>query len=162
MNESAFSRDLRKSIEQHYQQRVYVRKIVAGQFSMVGIPDILGCIHGRFFAIECKQIKSRPARETSILWKDIFKESQIQNLQAIKTAGGLAYGIIHLPYLSPRLAMVLTPESIKGLPCPTVKDLATLVATRRNMFIHKKQGLWDVSALMPHDPSTITVPQSDS
>lgn len=159
MNESIFSRDLRKSLQAQFEDRGYIRKIVASQFSMLGIPDIIGCINGRFIAIECKQIKTRPARETSKIWNEPFTEAQIQNLQSIRTAGGLAYGVIHLPYISPRLALVLTPESIKGLPCPTVKDIATLLATRRNMFIHKSKGLWDASSLIPLDPSTrISVP----
>ena len=33
---------------------VYLRKIAAGPFSHGGIPDLIGCLNGRFFAIEVK------------------------------------------------------------------------------------------------------------
>ena len=51
---------------------------IAGQFGRAGVPDIVGCINGRFFGIEVKAGKGK----TTVL--------QEQQLQAIRDAGGIA------------------------------------------------------------------------
>lgn len=51
---------------------------VAGGFGSAGIPDIIACYMGRFFAIECKAGKGK----TTAL--------QDRNIAQIKDAGGLA------------------------------------------------------------------------
>jgi Holliday junction resolvase len=43
-----------------------------------GVPDIVGCLHGKFFGIECKSGRNRP---TAL---------QQKNLDAIKAMGGIA------------------------------------------------------------------------
>jgi hypothetical protein len=49
-----------------------------GDSASVGRPDIMGCVSGRFFAVECKQKGKKP---TAI---------QLVELQKIVDAGGLA------------------------------------------------------------------------
>jgi len=160
MNESDFSRDLRKSFEARYGPRLYMRKIVASQFSMIGIPDIIGCMDGKFIAIECKQIKKKPTREASRLWHEPFSQPQLDNLLAIKSANGSAYGVIHLPFL--KACLVLTPESIRALPSPSLLDIQTLYKTRRHLFIHRVGGHWTLDPFIPLVPSTTSVVPSDS
>lgn len=51
---------------------------VTGGYGSSGVPDIVGCYRGMFFAIECKAGSNKP---TAL---------QEKNLASIKTAGGLA------------------------------------------------------------------------
>jgi hypothetical protein len=51
---------------------------VAGGFGSAGIPDIVGCYHGKFFSIECKAGKGK----TTAL--------QEKNLKQIRDAKGFA------------------------------------------------------------------------
>lgn len=51
---------------------------VTGGYGMSGVPDIVGCLNGRFIAIECKAGKNKPT------------ELQQQNLGRIKGCGGYA------------------------------------------------------------------------
>ena len=51
----------------------------SGGFGTSGIPDIVGCLNGRFFAIECKAGNNKPTR---------LQEMQIM---AIENAMGLAF-----------------------------------------------------------------------
>lgn len=49
-----------------------------GGYGRSGVPDIIGCLHGKFFGIECKAGKNKP---TAL---------QEKNLSDINTAGGVA------------------------------------------------------------------------
>lgn len=51
---------------------------VTGGFGKSGVPDIVGCYKGRFFALECKAGKNRPT------------PLQELNLSQIRNAGGAA------------------------------------------------------------------------
>ena len=51
---------------------------IAGQFGRAGVPDIVGCLNGKFFGIEAKAGKGK----TTPL--------QDQQLAAIRAAGGIA------------------------------------------------------------------------
>lgn len=51
---------------------------VTGGFGRSGVPDIVGCHKGRFFAIECKAGNNRPTK------------LQEMNLDAIRDADGTA------------------------------------------------------------------------
>jgi len=51
---------------------------VTGGYGASGVPDIVGCYHGKFFGIECKAGKNQPT------------ELQKMNLEWIAKAGGLA------------------------------------------------------------------------
>jgi hypothetical protein len=59
-------------------QGAYFFYPVTGGFGASGIPDIVGCINGRFFAIECKAGDNKP---TAL---------QLHNINAIMTRGGYA------------------------------------------------------------------------
>lgn len=54
---------------------------VQNGMGVVGIPDIVGVINGRFFAIECKA----PGKENNVT------ANQRATLQAITDAGGIAF-----------------------------------------------------------------------
>jgi len=60
------------------QHNAYCFYPVAGGFGSAGIPDIIACYMGRFFAIECKAGKGK----TTAL--------QDKNIAQIKDAGGFA------------------------------------------------------------------------
>lgn len=51
---------------------------VTGGYGSSGVPDIVGCYNGRFFAIECKAGTNKP---TAL---------QQKNIDAIKASGGAA------------------------------------------------------------------------
>ena len=54
-----------------------------GMFQRAGIPDIIGCYNGRFFALELKADNGKPS------------ELQLYNLDKINKAGG--YGVLLYP-----------------------------------------------------------------
>lgn len=49
-----------------------------GGYGRSGVPDIIGCLDGMFFGIECKAGKNKPT------------QLQVKNLRDIKKAGGVA------------------------------------------------------------------------
>lgn len=51
---------------------------VTGGYGGSGVPDIVGCIDGIFFGIECKAVRNKPT------------PLQLKNLKDIETAGGIA------------------------------------------------------------------------
>jgi Holliday junction resolvase len=59
---------------------VYAIRTHGGSFQQKGTPDVLGCAHGRFFAIEAK----RNAREKP-------SEAQVYNLNKFSQAGGKVF-----------------------------------------------------------------------
>lgn len=145
MNESAFSREIRKSLDKFG----YFKKMVGGAFIVPGIPDILGCYKGRFIGIECKQIKVLPKRDTSWLWNNLFQPDQILNLQSIKDAGGLAVGLIHNAIVSRnQYAIILNVNQIKQLNSISLGDYTGLMTLKRLFIVHRINGGWDVESLL--------------
>jgi hypothetical protein len=74
------------------QLRAYYFYPVTGGYGGSGVPDIVGCLHGKFFAIECKAGKNKPT------------PLQQKNLDAITAMGGIAMvinedNIDHVRYL---------------------------------------------------------------
>lgn len=59
---------------------VYAVRTHGGSFQQKGTPDVLGCAHGQFFAIEAK----RTARENP-------STSQLYNLKMFRQAGGKTF-----------------------------------------------------------------------
>ena len=51
---------------------------VTGGFGRSGVPDIVGCLNGKFFGIECKAGKNKPT------------PLQLKNLADIAATGGVA------------------------------------------------------------------------
>lgn len=72
---------IRKSLEKEFPGSWW-KKIHGGWFQDAGIPDLLGCVEGLFFAFEIKE----PDGELSPI--------QIENLIDIKSAGGIAVEVI--------------------------------------------------------------------
>ena len=73
---------------------IYVRKIAQGPYSQGGIPDLLGCLNGMFFAIEVKTGAGQ-----------ISKLQELE-IKAITSAKGLAlvcYDITDFDYIITRL-----------------------------------------------------------
>ena len=58
--------------------RAYYFYPVTGGYGGSGVPDIVGCLHGKFFGIECKAGKNKPT------------PLQQKNLDNIKAMGGVA------------------------------------------------------------------------
>lgn len=52
---------------------------VTGGYGASGVPDIVGCYRGRFFAIECKAGRNRPT------------ELQTMQIEKIQNQGGIAW-----------------------------------------------------------------------
>ena len=80
----------------------YVRKIAQSMYSHNGIPDLIGCINGNFFAVEVKTEKGRPSR------------LQDYEIKLIKEAGGTAlicYGKDAIP------AIVMELHKCKNMNC---------------------------------------------
>lgn len=75
---------------------VYCLRTHGGAFQQKGTPDILGCAHGRFFAIEAK----RSAREKPT-------EAQQYTLKKFRQAGGTTF-ISHDPQAQEVVAWIST------------------------------------------------------
>ena len=66
---------------------VYAVRTHGGSFQQKGTPDVLGCAHGRFFAIEAKRTaKEKPSA------------AQLYNLKKFRQAGGAVF-VSHDPKL---------------------------------------------------------------
>ena len=77
VKESVVQKRLMDAIEEEF-PGVYLRKIHQSRYSHAGIPDLLGCIDGFFFAIEVKKTDGSTTK------------LQDRELKLIYEAGGLA------------------------------------------------------------------------
>lgn len=68
----------RKVVEQLKKMGAYYFYPVTGGYGGSGVPDIVGCYHGKFFGIECKAGKNKPT------------PLQQKNLDSIKAMGGIS------------------------------------------------------------------------
>lgn len=57
--ESKLSRDIRRAIQGEYGFDVFVFKVWGSEHMMAGLPDLIGCIRGRFFGLEVKHPETR-------------------------------------------------------------------------------------------------------
>lgn len=73
---------------------IYVRKIAQGAYSHGGIPDLVGCLNGKFFAIEVKQELGKPSR---------LQELEIDNIHKAKGLALVCYGQRDFDYIIMRL-----------------------------------------------------------
>jgi len=106
-------------------------KIHGGPFQKAGMPDLLGCVCGRFFALEVKR-------------KEQYKidDVQIMTIKLIQMAGGFAT-IVFTPYQAVKYVKTcLRNENIKlnTLPLPEPGDKIWFESKRRG-FIYGA-GLW--------------------
>lgn len=145
MNETIFSRNVRKSIELKYGEKCYLRKIVAG-IMMSDMLDILGGINGKLVSIESKIIKQLPKRADSKLGVT-FTTDQIRNANEIMVSGGSACGLVYI--LERKAAYIVTPGEMEGFNTWTLKDLNRVCEKRfEAWFIVKLKGdEWDVTNL---------------
>lgn len=78
---------------------VYCLRTHGGSFQQKGTPDVLGCAHGRFFAIEAK----RSAREKP-------SAAQLYNLKKFEQAGGTTF-VSHDPKVQEVVQWIATLSS---------------------------------------------------
>lgn len=52
--ETRLQRRIQRELTKRYGTDLWVFKVHGGWFQENGIPDIIGCLHGRFFALEVK------------------------------------------------------------------------------------------------------------
>lgn len=74
--ESRLQTKIQKALKQAFPGS-YWRKIHGGQYQKKGIPDLLGCVQGRFFGLEVKCPDGDPPTDL-----------QKANIRQIKKAGG--------------------------------------------------------------------------
>lgn len=94
--EGKVKNQVKKILDTH---QAYYFMPATGGFGRSGVPDIVGCLHGVFFSIECKAGKGIPTA---------LQEREIRN---IRNAGGYAWVISEenlddLPLLLAGLPMV--------------------------------------------------------
>jgi len=76
-SESYVQKKLKEALETAFPE-IYLRKIHQSMYSHNGIPDLLGCLNGHFFAVEVKTSNG------------IITKLQLRELRLIKEAGGIA------------------------------------------------------------------------
>lgn len=78
------------------ERNIYYFFPVAGNYTSIGVPDIVACVRGRFVGIECKAGNNRP----TVL--------QYKNLEAIRDNEGIAMIVTEndLEILENRLEMI--------------------------------------------------------
>jgi hypothetical protein len=57
--ESRLSRQIIAEVKKKHGLKVFVFKVWGSEHTMAGLPDIIGCLHGRFFGLEVKLPESR-------------------------------------------------------------------------------------------------------
>lgn len=95
--ESRVTNAIRQAVLKAYPGAV-LWKIHGGSMQRAGIPDLIGCIRGRFVALEVKHPDA--ARGLTRL--------QESALEAVQKAGGLAYG----PVVDPEEVLYLLSEDL--------------------------------------------------
>ena len=73
--ETRLVKRIREALRAKYPQGLFL-KIHGNRFQLVGIPDLLCCVKGRFIALEVKFMQGKPS------------PAQLIMLQRIKRAGG--------------------------------------------------------------------------
>ena len=63
--ESRLSRDIRRAIEGEYGHEVFIFKVWGSGHMMVGLPDLVGCLRGKFFGLEVKHPETRGSTSAS-------------------------------------------------------------------------------------------------
>lgn len=59
--ESRLSRDIRRAIQGEYGHEVFVFKVWGNDQMMAGLPDLIGCLRGKFFGLEVKHPETKGA-----------------------------------------------------------------------------------------------------
>lgn len=146
MNENHFVRELRHSLN----NSGHFIKQVGNMFTEPGVPDLIGCIDGRFYAIECKVIQ-RPPRKLKL--KELFSQNQLIKLRLFDEAGGTSLGVIGLMYMRPKQAIVLFRKQVEAIEEIDQAGLERLmrmsmVITRRGQLLKANGHLWDIENIL--------------
>src|SRR5271157_905687 len=80
MKESDLSRKIKQALQKEFHGS-YWFKTAAGPYQTTGLPDIIGCVNGKFVGIEVKMPKRL----------DTVSVLQQSNLDTITKAGGLSF-----------------------------------------------------------------------
>jgi hypothetical protein len=84
--ESRLSNRIRKELLLHFGSRLFIFKVWGNEHMMAGLPDLVGCVDGKFFALEVKRPETRS--NTSAVQEYVMGK--------IREAGGIA-GVITTP-----------------------------------------------------------------
>lgn len=79
MSEKTFVKKLKKRLAKEFGGFWF--KVHGGPFQLAGLPDLIGCVRGRFIGIECKA----PGKMKTLT------ELQVKMLSIIRKAGGLGF-----------------------------------------------------------------------
>ena len=79
--EARLQRRIRKALEEEFPSCFFF-KVHGGPYQSAGIPDLIGCVNGRFFGLEVKMPGGKKATKL-----------QAATLLKIKNAGGVAFVI---------------------------------------------------------------------
>lgn len=157
MNESTFSRQLRREFDALGGDAAWVRKIVGSAYMPSGCPDLLGVWRGTFLGIESKLVKRLPKRATGLVWNHPLTNDQAANLRRIAAAGGLALCVVCV--WPSRRALALAPSYTDAHPTLTLAELQHLLveagpgplqrpdATLLERYTEDGDARWDVRAL---------------
>ena len=91
---SMLEKDIVKAILQYLRgiPRCFAWKTHGGMYGTAGIPDVVACIDGRFYAFEVKQLSGKLTR------------LQEHTLEKIRAAGGVAAKVVSVVFLMRSLA----------------------------------------------------------
>ena len=156
MNETTFSRQVRKSLEAKFGDKCYLKKIVGNGMMGEGTLDMMGSINGKFVTIESKLIRKLPKRDdTEIGIK--FTPNQILNAKQAAVSGGAACGLVYLlehkaaiivPWTQMEEANTFTLNYIKEAYLSDVNSVKELCS---NFLIYREpHDMWDIKNLIAY------------
>ena len=146
MNEKVFSRQLRKSLQREFGDQLFIYKTTGAIYQDPGIPDLLGCLNGTFFAIENKKLDKWPIRNPKKLL-DLFEPNQIIKLNKIELANGNAYAGIYCQAAQSAILLKWKPIVVGAQLAGAIPVLpSNSPIFPINWFIHlSMKNWWDVS-----------------
>lgn len=136
MNETQITREFRKELEKRFKSNLWLKKMVGGNFTEPGLPDLIGCLDGHFIAFEVKYIDKLPKKSGSKILKNKVTKDQLKQLELINQAGGYATGIIFIKMTHNHIVGILT-EDPNNM---TVNDLEYYF--HDIVVIEKINGIW--------------------
>ena len=149
MNESQFSREVRKSLEKAHGDKCAVQKIVSSGMMGENFLDLLGGINGKHVSIESKFIKKLPVHAQTKLGVT-FSINQIATAKKIALSNGSACGIVCV--YERKIAYIVPPSEMEAFNSYTLADLNRVTECGRDKngdwVITREPGqMWDVTNL---------------
>ncbi len=75
--ETRLQRRIQQAIKKKYKKKAWIFKVHGGSMQAAGVPDLVMCIHGLFFALEVKRpIASSKASPIQLATIDIINEAE--------------------------------------------------------------------------------------